>query len=441
MTAMAKYRKNNIDIISMGCSKNLIDSERLLRRLQAKGYTCRHDPENPDGEYVVVNTCGFIGDAKEESVMMLLNLAKLKEQGQIGNIVVMGCLSERYRTSLPAEMPEVDTWYGKFDWTSFLDTLPDVKQSNDHPKSWERTLTTPPHSAYLKISEGCNRFCAFCAIPLITGRHKSRPAEEILAEVRQLVAEGVKEFNIIAQDLSSYGLDIDGKHHLAELVDAIADVPGVKWIRLHYAYPADFPMDLLDVMARRDNVCKYLDIALQHISDNQLKAMRRHITKEETIALLDEIRRRVPGIVLRTTLMVGFPGETEEDFAELMDFVRTQRFERMGAFAYSEEEDTYAANNYADNVPEDVKQSRLDRLMALQQDISEELSAEMVGRRIKLLVDQRNGDELICRSQWDSPEVDMEYHVYGSNAQPGDFITAEITEADIFDFEAREIAE
>ena len=418
------YKKNKIDIVTMGCSKNLIDSERLLRRLAAKGYETEHDPDTPSGEYVVVNTCGFIGDAKEESVMMLLELAELKKKHRIGHIVVMGCLSERYRDSLPAEMPEVDTWYGKFDWTGFIDSLPDIA-GQQTPKVWERNLTTPPHSAYLKISEGCNRFCAFCAIPL--------------EETRRLAASGVKEINVIAQDLSSYGMDIDGKHHLAELIDRMAEVPGVEWIRLHYAYPADFPMDILDVMARRDNVCKYLDIALQHISDNVLTAMRRHIDKEKTLELLKQIRERVPGIKIRTTLMVGFPGETESDFEELMEFVRTQKFDRMGAFAYSEEEDTYAQLHYEDNVSEETKQQRLDRLMELQENISDELTSEMVGQKVRLLVDEREGDKLICRSQWDSPEVDMTYTVYGSDAQPGDFIEAEITEAYPFDFVAKEI--
>ncbi len=432
------YRKNKIDIISMGCSKNLIDSERLLRRLEAKGYAVEHNSENPDGEYVVVNTCGFIGDAKEESVMMLLELGNLKNEGKIGHLAVMGCLSERYRDSLPAEMPEVDMWYGKFDWTTFVDSLPDLKET-PKPKVWERTLTTPPHSAYLKISEGCNRFCAFCAIPLITGRHTSRPVEEIADEVRSLVAKGVKEFNVIAQDLSSYGIDLYGEHRLAQLIDTIADIPGVEWIRLHYAYPADFPMDILEVMARRDNVCKYLDIALQHISDRQLQRMRRHINKEETLKLLQEIRSRVPGIKIRTTLMVGFPGETDMDFEELLDFVRTQKFDMMGAFAYSEEEDTYAQKQYQDDVPDEVKQKRMDRLMTLQEEISDELTSKMVGRHVRLLVDERNGENAICRSQWDSPEVDMTYTVTDCNAEPGEFIEAEITKAYPFDFEARQV--
>jgi len=431
-------KKGHIDIISMGCSKNLIDSERLLRRLSAKGYTVSHNPGKPCGEYVMVNTCGFINDAKEESINMLLALIELKEQGEIGAIAAMGCLTGRYFNDLKAEIPEIDLMYGKFDWDKFVDELPDLKEG-DRPRNWERTLTTPPHSTYLKISEGCNRMCAFCAIPLITGRHKSRPEEEILEEVRQLTSEGVKEFNVIAQDLSSYGLDLYGEHRLAQLVNRIADIPGVEWIRLHYAYPTDFPMDLLDVMARRHNVCKYLDIALQHISDNQLSLMKRHINKQETLGLLDKIREKVPGICLRTTLMVGFPGETDEDFEELMEFVESQRFDRMGAFAYSEEDDTYAALHYDDNVSPEVKQARLDRLMALQQKISEEKNELMVGRKVRLLVDEYEGDTAICRSETDSPEVDLTYRVEDCDAEPGEFIDAEITEAFPFDFTARQI--
>ncbi len=427
------YKKNHIDIISMGCSKNLIDSERLIRRLEAKGYTVAHNPETPRGEYVMVNTCGFIGDAKEESVNMLLELAELRERGDIGRIAAMGCLTERYRGELSDEMPEIDMIYGKFDWDAFACDLPDLKAAS-RPAEWERTLTTPPHSAYIKISEGCNRFCAFCAIPLITGRHRSRPEEEILAEARQLVAGGVRELNVIAQDLSSYGLDLYGEHRLARLVDRMAEIEGVEWIRLHYAYPADFPMDVLDVMARRPNVCKYLDIALQHISDSQLARMRRHIDREGTLRLLDEIRRRVPGIKLRTTLMVGFPGETDEDFDQLLDFVRRVRFDRMGAFAYSEEEDTYAALSYADDVPPQTKQARIDRLMEVQQEISEELNAAMVGREVRLIVDEYEGDTAICRSQWDSPEVDLTYRVEDCDAPEGAMIDAVITEAMPFDF-------
>ncbi len=422
---------NHIDVISMGCSKNLIDSERLLRRLEAKGYTVTHNPEDVEGEYVVVNTCGFIADAKEESINLLLSLAELKDSGKIGKIVAMGCLTQRYRDVLDKEIPEIDIVYGKFDWKNFIDSLED-RSGAPAPRECERTLTTPPHSCYIKISEGCDRFCAFCAIPLITGRHISRPMEEILEETRRLAAGGVREFNVIAQDLSSYGTDLYGEHRLAALIDAMAEVEGVEWIRLHYAYPADFPMDILDVMARRPNVCKYLDIALQHSSDKMLKAMRRHISAAETERLLDEIRRRVPGIRIRTTLMVGFPGEEEEDFDNLMDFVRNRRFDRMGAFAYSEEEDTYAARHYTDNVPEEVKQRRLDTLMALQQDISAELSEELVGKRLRLLVDEREGDYALCRSEWDSPEVDLTFHVR-CGAQPGEFIEATVTRAEEFD--------
>ena len=422
---------NHIDVISMGCSKNLIDSERLLRRLEAKGYTVTHNPEDVEGEYVVVNTCGFIADAKEESINLLLSLAELKDSGKIGKIVAMGCLTQRYRDVLDKEIPEIDIVYGKFDWKNFIDSLED-RSGAPAPREWERTLTTPPHSCYIKISEGCDRFCAFCAIPLITGRHISRPMEEILEETRRLAAGGVREFNVMAQALSSYGTDLYGEHRLAALIDAMAEVEGVEWIRLHYAYPADFPMDILDVMARRPNVCKYLDIALQHSSDKMLKAMRRHISAAETERLLDEIRRRVPGIRIRTTLMVGFPGEEEEDFDNLMDFVRNRRFDRMGAFAYSEEEDTYAARHYTDNVPEEVKQRRLDTLMALQQDISAELSEELVGKRLRLLVDEREGDYALCRSEWDSPEVDLTFHVR-CGAQPGEFIEATVTRAEEFD--------
>lgn len=422
----------------MGCSKNLIDSERLIRRLTAKGYTVSHNPEIPTGEYVMVNTCGFIGDAKEESINLILNLASLKEEGKIGQLATMGCLTERYFNDLKVEMPEIDKMYGKFDWDSFANEMPDLKES-DRPKTWERTLTTPPHSAYIKISEGCNRFCAFCAIPLITGRHKSRPEQEILEEVAELASKGVKEFNIIAQDLSSYGLDLYKEHRLASLIDKMADINGVEWIRLHYAYPADFPMDILEVMARRPNVCNYLDIALQHISDSQLKRMRRRIDKKATIELLEEIRSRVPGITLRTTLMVGFPGESDEDFEELIEFVKTQKFERMGAFAYSEEEDTYAALNYKDDVPENVKRNRLDRLMEIQQEISEDNNNKQIGKEVRLIVDEYEGEIAICRSEWDSPEVDLTYRVSGTKAKPGEFISAVIIEAFPFDFIAQAI--
>lgn len=420
----------------MGCSKNLIDSERLLKQLEAKGYDTRHDPENPDGEYVVVNTCGFINDAKEESIDTIIGLTALKEERKIGKIIVMGCLSQRYMEDLKREIPEVDVWYGKFDWKNFIAGLPDRKTATDRPASWERTLTTPPHSAYIKISEGCNRFCSFCAIPLITGRHTSRPIEEILEETRSLVSEGVKEFNVIAQDLSSYGTDLYGRHALAELIDRMADIEGVEWIRLHYAYPSDFPMDILDVMARRENVCKYLDIALQHISDKVLANMRRHIDKEGTIKLLDEIRRRVPGIRIRTTLMTGFPGEGEKEFEELEEFVRNQQFDRMGAFAYSEEEDTYGARNFSDDIPEDTKQRRLDKIMEIQEEIALRLNERMVGSVEKVLIDRIEGDKAFGRTQYDSPEVDPEVIIDDNTLIPGEFVNAKITAAYPFELVA-----
>lgn len=430
---MTGFRKNHIDVISMGCSKNLVDSQRLMKMLQAKGYTLTHDSEEVCGEYVVVNTCGFIGDAKEESIELLLELAAMKEEGTIGYIVVMGCLSERYMKELAAEMPEVDYWYGKFDWTGFARMLPD-RRKNIEPKSWERVLTGDPWNAYIKISEGCDRFCAFCAIPLITGRHKSRPIEEILEEIRQLVADGVKEFNVIAQDLSSYGMDLYGRHALAELIERMSDIQGVEWIRLHYAYPTDFPYDILPVMARRENVCKYIDIALQHVSDPVLKRMRRHFSGSQTRELVARIRKEVPGIKIRTTMLVGFPGESEEDFQELLDFVREARFDRLGAFAYSEEEGTFAALSLSDDVPEDVKHSRLDTLMDLQEEIAFSLAEEQVGTRVKVIVDRIENGRLVGRTEFDSPEVDPEIYIEvpdGKSAPlPGEMIWAEVTDAD-----------
>lgn len=429
-----KFEKNRIDVISLGCSKNLVESERLLKRLESKGYQAVFDSAEPKGEFVVVNTCGFISDAKEESINVILSLCEKKEKGEIGKIAVMGCLSERYLNELKSEIPEVDLWFGKFDWNGFIEILPAISEEKQL-KSWERKLTTPPHSAYLKISEGCNRFCAFCAIPRITGRHHSRPIEEIEEEVKSLVEEGVKEFNVIAQDLSSYGIDLYGKSSLAELIDRIADIKGVEWIRLHYAYPADFPKDILDVMAKRPNVCKYLDIALQHISDPVLSNMQRHITKQETLNLLKEIRSKVPGIKIRTTLMTGFPGEDEAAFKELMEFVKEQRFDRMGAFTYCEEDDTFAAKHLSDDISQEVKQERLDRLMALQQEIALELNEEMVGSVQKVLIDRIEDDIAYGRTQYDSPEVDPEVIIKNGNLKPGDFVNVRITAAYPFELE------
>ena len=397
--------KNRIDLITLGCSKNLVDSERLMAQLAAVGYKLHHDPEDPKGEIVIVNTCGFIGDAKEESINTILGLTELKKRRKIGKIFVMGCLSERYRQELQDEIPEIDRIYGKFDWKGVLADLGHVW---DDQLRTSRLQTTPAHYAYVKIGEGCNRMCAYCAIPLITGRYKSRPIDEILEEVRQLVSEGVHEFQLIAQDLTGYGLDLYGRYNIAELVERIAQTPGVEWLRLHYAYPNDFPMDLLPVMSNYPNVCKYLDIALQHASNHVLDRMLRRITKEETLSLLSEIRRQVPGIHLRTTFMVGFPGETEEDFQELMDFTRQMRFERMGAFAFSEEEGTYAAQHYEDDVPPEVKQQRLDQLMALQQDISLDSQQQKVGREMRVIIDRLDGEYYVGRTEYDSPEVDPE---------------------------------
>lgn len=400
--------QKKVDIITLGCSKNLVDSERLIGMFARKGIKVRHDPapDRKPAPVVVINTCGFVGDAKEESVNSILQYVQAKQQGHIEQLFVMGCLSQRYSKELPDEIPEVDGWYGKFDWPAIADRLAGDKEPDFTVP--ERVVTTPAHHAYIKIAEGCDRFCAFCAIPLITGRYTSRTIDDILSEVRTLVAGGVKEFNVIAQDLSSYGLDLYGRMALPELIDRMADIEGVEWIRLHYAYPARFPMEIADVMARRQNVCKYLDIALQHISDPVLKAMRRHIDAAGTRALLAELRRRVPGIHIRTTLMVGFPGEDEAEFRELLDFVREQRFERMGAFAYCEEDDTYAAKHLDDSVPEGVKQQRLEQLMEMQEQISLELQEEKVGRALRVIIDREEDEYYVGRTQWDSPEVDPE---------------------------------
>lgn len=419
--------KRSVNVVTLGCSKNLVDSERVLAMLSQAGFEAHHQTDAPT-DIVIINTCGFIGDAKEESVNTILEFCEAKKRGEISELYVMGCLSERYREDLTNEIPEVDRYYGKFDWTAIVDELaPGEKAPVSNPS---RVVTTPSHHAYIKISEGCNRFCAFCAIPLITGRHHSRPIEEIEAEVKRLVKKGVKEFNVIAQDLSSYGLDLYGEHRLAALIDRLADIEGVERIRLHYAYPADFPMDILDVMARRKNVCKYLDIALQHISDRVLTNMRRHITAEETRSLLAEIRRRVPGIHIRTTLMVGFPGEEEEDFGQLMDFVREQRFERMGAFAYCEEEGTFGARNFSDDIPEEVKQNRLNRLMALQEEISLEIQQQKKGLVMDVIIDSEEDDYYVGRTEFDSPEVDPEVLVKKSvSLSKGDIVTVRITDA------------
>lgn len=425
-------KKHTVDIITMGCSKNLVDSEHLLRQLEALGYEAHHNPEETHGDIAVVNTCGFIGDAKEESINMILELCQLKEEGRLSRVYVMGCLSERYFEELGEEIPQVDKFYGKFNWP---DLLRDLGERYDEDIALERVLTTPPHYAYIKISEGCDRKCAYCAIPIITGHHISRPIDEILDEVRSLVARGVREFQIIAQELTYYGVDRYGRQRLPELVDRMAGIPGVEWIRLHYAYPAHFPMDLLPVMRRHPNVCRYLDIALQHISDGVLTRMRRHTTKAETYELIRQLREQVPGIAIRTTLMVGFPGETDEEFAELVDFVRTVRFDRMGAFAYSEEEGTYAAEHYADDVPPEVKQQRLDTLMELQAGISAELGEAKVGQTLRTVIDRVEGNFYVGRTEFDSPEVDGEVLIpmNGTPLTVGRFYPVTIQSADEYD--------
>ena len=419
--------KNRIDFITLGCSKNRVDSERLMKRFQDLGYEVAHDSDNVCGEVVIINTCGFIGDAKEESINTILEYVEAKKEGTIERLYVMGCLSERYLADLEEEIPEVDKYYGKFDWDNLIS---DLQEKIPTTKPHERMITTPNHYTYLKISEGCNRFCAFCAIPLITGRHTSVPIEQLVEEVKDLVSKGVKEFNVIAQDLSSYGIDLYGKMMLPELIERIAQINGVEWIRLHYAYPAQFPYEILPVMARYSNVCKYIDIALQHISNNVLDNMRRNITKDETLALIERIRTEVPGIHIRTTLMVGFPGESDSEFNELKDFVRSARFERMGTFAYCEEDGTYAAKNYSDSIPQEAKEQRLAEIMELQEAISLEINENKIGTIQKVVIDREEEDYYIGRTQYDSPDVDPEVLVKKTTAlNIGEFYSVQINEA------------
>lgn len=433
-------RKNEIDIITLGCSKNLVDAERLMYQLELAGYKCVHDSEHPNGEIAIINTCGFIGDAKEESIEIILQFAERKTKGKLRKLYVMGCLSQRYKEELPIEIPEVDKWFGKFDYMGIIDEVKELRRlevKEVNCESFERTLTTPSHYTYLKIAEGCNRYCSYCAIPLITGRFTSRPLEEILEEVRWLVSNGVKEFNVIAQDLSSYGLDLYGEHRLAKLVDEMAQIEGVEWIRLHYTYPTDFPFDILPVMAKHPNVCKYMDIALQHCSNNMLKKMHRHITRAEQDAVLARIRKEVPGICIRTTLLVGHPGETEENFNELCEWVKEMKFERMGAFAYSEEDGTYAAIHYNDDIPQEEKERRVEALMAIQQSISSEILSQMVGTQQRVVIDREEEEYYVGRTQYDSPEVDCEVLIEkNKKLQIGNFYTVNIIKSEDFDLYA-----
>lgn len=428
-------RKNTIDVITLGCSKNLVDSERLISQLERAGYRVEHDSERPCGEIAVINTCGFIGDAKEESINCILSFCQAKEEGRLRALYVMGCLSERYLRELGKEIPQVDKFYGKFNWNELL---ADLGKAYDRDHEYDRRITTPRHYAYLKISEGCDRHCAYCAIPIITGRHQSRSMDDILAEAAHLAAKGVREFQVIAQELTYYGTDLYGRQAIAELIDRMARIKGVRWIRLHYAYPDHFPYELLAVMRRHRNVCRYLDIALQHVSTKVLANMRRNVDAEQTYALVERIRAEVPGIHLRTTLMVGFPGEGDEEFDELLRFVRWARFERMGAFAYCEEEGTFAASHLADDVPERVKQQRLAALMELQQEISAEVQARKVGQTLPVVIDRREGDYYVGRTEFDSPEVDPEVLIPAAEGtlRRGCFYDVRVTSADDFDLYA-----
>lgn len=429
-------KKGKVDIITMGCSKNLVDSEQLMRQFDALGYKVSHDAEKPDGEVVIVNTCGFIGDAKEESINTILQLADLKKRRKIDKLYVMGCLSERYMTDLQKEIPEVDKYFGKFNYNEILTDLGKEYRAD---LRLERSLTTPAHYAYLKISEGCNRTCSYCAIPLITGKHRSRSMDDLEKEVEMLVGKGVKEFHLIAQDLSYYGIDRYKSQKLAELLERLSDIPGVEWLRLHYAYPAHFPYEILKVMRERENVCRYLDIALQHVSDHMLGIMRRNFTKAQTYELIRRIREEVPGIHLRTTMLIGHPGETEEDIDELKEFLRFARFERLGAFTYSHEESTYAHKHYQDDIPEEVKQQRMDEIMSLQQEISTEINQAKVGSTMKVIIDKRDRDYFVGRTEFDSPEVDPEVliPVDTKGVKVGEFYQAEIVDAAEFDLYGR----
>jgi len=425
-------KASTVDVITLGCSKNLVDSEQLMRQFDVLGYQVRHDAENPDGEIVIINTCGFIGDAKEESINTILQFAKLRKQDKIQKLFVMGCLSERYLNELRNEIPEVDKFYGKFNYN---DILTDLGKDYRADLRLDRVLTTPPHYAYIKISEGCNRTCSYCAIPIITGKHRSRTMEDIESEVKGLVANGVKEFQLIAQDLSYYGQDRYKTLKLAELTERLSDIPGVEWLRLHYAYPAQFPYDILKVMRERDNVCNYLDIALQHISNNMLKKMRRNITSDQTYELIDRIRTEVPDIHLRTTLLLGHPGETDDDVAELKEFIRKARFERLGAFAFSNEEGTFAYKTYTDDIPEEEKQKRVDEIMSIQQGISAEINQLKIGKTFKVIIDRVEEDYYIGRTEYDSPEVDQEVliPIKTAGVKKGEFYQTKISDATDFD--------
>jgi len=430
---MAVPKGKRVDVVTMGCSKNLVDSEFLIRQFKANGIKVAHDPEVPDSEVAIVNTCGFIGDAKEESIDTILQFVEAKKRGDIKQLYVMGCLSERYPGQLKKELPEVDKFFGKFNWKEIIS---EVGATYRRDLMNERSLTTPNHYAYLKVSEGCNRTCSYCAIPLITGKHQSRKIEDLIDEAKRLSDTGVKELQVIAQDLSFYGYDLYKDYKLPHLVDELAKINGIEWIRLHYAYPAGFPLDVLKVMQENPKVCNYLDIALQHISDNMLELMRRNVRKSQTYRLIEEMRNQVPGIHLRTTFITGHPGETEQDFAEMEQFVKDVRFERLGVFPYSHEDDTYAFKKYKDDVPDEVKQERADRIMEIQNGIAKEQNAEKVGQSLKVIIDREEGDYFIGRTEFDSPEVDQEVLLHKEDnkvLEIGEFYQVEITDSEDYD--------
>jgi len=424
-------KKNKVNVVTLGCSKNIFDSEVMMAQLKANKFEVEHEAEQDDSEIVIINTCGFIDNAKQESIDTILRYADAKNEGAVDKVYVTGCLSERYKDDLESEIPEVDAFFGTRELPRLLKTL---KADYKHELVGERLLTTPSHYAYFKIAEGCDRPCSFCAIPLMRGKHKSTPMEELVEQAKGLAAKGVKELMLIAQDLTYYGLDLYGKRNLAELIDKLADVEGIEWIKLHYAFPAGFPMDVLDVMNKRENVCNYLDIPLQHGSTSMLKAMRRGITREKTEVLIEKMRETVPGIAIRTTLISGYPGETEEDFQEMYDWVKRSRFDRLGIFTYSHEENTHAYNA-EDDVPEEVKRERADKIMELQSGISYELNQDKIGKTYKVLFDKVEGDYFIGRTEFDSPEVDNEVLVKKENTyiRLGDFTNVKITNADHYD--------
>ncbi|HPE77778.1 MAG TPA: 30S ribosomal protein S12 methylthiotransferase RimO [Draconibacterium sp.] len=423
--------KKRVNIVTMGCSKNLVDSEVLLNQLERGKFEVMHDSNETGFDAVFVNTCGFIHDAKQESIDMILDYAEAKKRGEINKLYVMGCLSERYQNDLEKELPEVDRYFGKFDMKAMVDEL----KVTYHPEYiYERKITTPSHFAYLKISEGCNRSCSFCAIPMMTGRHKSRTIESLIMETRYLAKKGVKEILLIAQELSYYGIDIYGKSRLAELVNLISEIEGIEWIRLHYLYPTKFPYDILPVMRENPKVCKYVDMPLQHIANPVLKNMMRHVTREETEALIKRIKDEVPGVVLRTTFLVGFPGETEADYEELKDFIEEMKFERLGVFPFSNEDGTYANRHFKDDVPDEEKQERADEIMEIQQEISAGLNRQKVGKIMKVIIDKKEGEFYVGRTEFDSPEVDGEVLVTSSGKlKNGDFVNVKITGSEDYD--------